>query len=234
MHPVTFDEDVFCLSAALRKTCSAATYTDAIDNHPYGIGGPTWQPYYSTDVAIPDDVRLTTVLKAARKLRRSCHGGAKGNWVTEISWDTKPPDPNGVPIAKQARWLEQSLYLLWKQGVSTILWWQLADAPPIPNYADTYQAGVYYLNGTAKPSATAFRFPFVSNRDSRTEVTVWGRSPAAGKLSIERKTGGSWRTLTTRGVSKDQVFDLPVKLSGSATLRAIVTGQASLSWTQAK
>ena len=62
--------------------------------------------------------------------------------------------------------------------MSTVLWLQLVDAPPIPSYGATYQAGLYYLNGAAKPAARAFRFPFVTKRVNRGHVYAWGRAPA--------------------------------------------------------
>jgi hypothetical protein len=56
------------------------------------------------------------------------------------------------------------MYVLWRQGVDTILFYALTDQAPVPDYGSTYQAGVYYMNGQPKPSATAFRFPFVTQR----------------------------------------------------------------------
>ena len=158
--------------------------------------------------------------------------GPKGNWVTETSWDTDPPDPHGVPINEQARWLEQALFNLWKQGVSTVLWWQIVDAPPIPNYASTYQAGVYYLNGRAKPSATSFRFPFITWRTNYKTVMTWSRAPTSGVVSIQDRTAGGWKTLAKVRVSARQVFEVPVHLIFRETLRAKIGSDTSLPWTQ--
>jgi len=46
-----------------------------------------------------DDAELVA---AARRHHRVLPGGAKRLWVTEASWDSNPPDPNGVPAATQA------------------------------------------------------------------------------------------------------------------------------------
>ena len=35
-------------------------------------------------------------------------------WVTEFSWDSNPPDPNGVPIDLHARWVAEGLYRMWR------------------------------------------------------------------------------------------------------------------------
>ena len=161
-----------------------------------------------------------------------CPAGPKQLWVTEISWDSSPPDPNGVPILEQAHWLEQALYVLWRQGVDTVLWLQIEDSPPIPNYGSTYQAGLYYLNGGAKPATEAYRFPFVTSRLNSREIEAWGRSPADGKVAIEQLRGARWVPLRRLSVRVDQVFTTTVPVRGAAVLRAQVGGQTSLPWTQ--
>ena len=137
---------------------------DVYDHHPYDIKGPTHPALNADDATVPDVSKISRVVRAAERAGRVLPRGPKPFWTTEISWDTNPPDPNGVPIQTQARWLEQAMYVLWRQGVSNVLWLQIRDSPPIPSYAASYQAGLYYLGGGAKPAATAFRFPFVTNR----------------------------------------------------------------------
>lgn len=233
--PVEFDRDLFCLqgAAALKPVrCPNPVHIDALDHHPYGIGGPLQTALNEDDAAVPDYGKLTRVLGAAERAGHVLPRGPKPLWVTEISWDTKPPDPQGVPVQRQARWLEQSLYVLWRQGVDTILWWQLGDAPPIPSFASTYQAGLYYLGGGAKPALTAFRFPFVTHRLDRSSVAVWGRSPQGGQLQIERKRGGRWTVIRRLTVAQHAVFEVNVQVTGSAVLRGQVGGNASLTWEQ--
>ena len=184
--PVAFDRTLFCLTGSerLRPTkCANPVHLDAVSHHPYGIGGPLWHAQNADDAAVPDIYKIARVLRAAERFHRVLPRGHKQLWVTEISWDSDPPDPNGVPIAEQARWYEQAMYVLWRQGVSTVLWLQIVDSPPIPNYGSTYQAGIYYLNGQPKPSATAFRFPFVTRRLNHSHVQVWGRITASRQRS---------------------------------------------------
>ncbi len=158
--------------------------------------------------------------------------GHKRLWVTEISWDSSPPDPNGVPILTQARWLEQSLYVLWRQGVDTVMWYQLIDSPPIPDYGSTYQAGVYYLNGAPKPSAIAYRFPFVTQRLNHRRIRAWGRAPVGGTARLEILRSGHWTTLRQLTVGARGIFQTTLNLSGRATLRAQIGSQTSLKWSQ--
>jgi hypothetical protein len=236
MQPVAFDRTLFCLKDNAKLTpvsCPNPPHLDAVDHHPYGVGGPLWHAFNADDVAVPDLYKIARVLRAAQRAGHVLPGGPKQLWTTEISWDSSPPDPQGVPIAQQAHWLEQSLFVLWGQGVNTVLWYQLVDSPPIPSYAATYQAGLYYLNGTPKPAAQAFRFPFVTKRLNRGQVEAWGRAPAAGRLAIEMLRGATWTVVRRLSVRADQVFLPTLAIRGAQVFRAQLGGQTSLTWTQA-
>ena len=235
MPPVEFDRYLFCLRDDARlepMSCPDPPHLDALSHHPYGIGGPLWHALNPDDAAVPDMYKIARVLHAAERVGHVLPAGPKQLWVTEISWDSSPPDPDGVPILEQAHWLEQSFYVLWRQGVDTVLWLQIVDSPPIPNYGSTYQAGLYYLDGTAKPAAQAFRFPFVTRRLNARQIQAWGRSPAEGKVAIEELRGTRWVLLRRLSVLADQVFTTTLRVPGSATLRAQLGAQTSLPWTQ--
>ncbi len=234
--PVEFNRDLFCLRDDARLTpvaCPDAPHLDAVSHHPYGIGGPTWHAINPNDAAVPDVYKIARVLRAAQRSGHVLPRGPKRLWVTEISWDSSPPDPAGVPIAEQARWLEQAMYVLWRQGADTVLWLQIADSPPVPSYGATYQAGLYYQNGAAKPAAVAFRFPFVSARLNRGHVEIWGRAPQTGRLAIEARRGQRWVILKKLRVRAEQVFQRSLALRGNALLRAHIGTQTSLTWRQA-
>jgi hypothetical protein len=236
MPPVAFDRTLFCLkdNAGLTPaSCPDPPHLDAVDHHPYGIGGPFWHAFNADDAAVPDIYKIARVLHAAERARHVLPRGPKRLWATEVSWDSSPPDPFGVPIAEQARWLEQALYVLWSQGVDTVLWYQIVDSPPIPSYATTYQAGLYYLDGSPKPAAQAFRFPFVTQRLNRRQVGAWGRAPVGGKLAIEVLRGRRWRVVRRLSVRVGQVFFPTLAIRGRAVFRARLGAQTSLTWTQA-
>ncbi len=234
MQPVAFDRTLFCLSGSgLSPTkCPDPPHLDALSHHPYATGGPLQHAFYADDAAVPDIYKLARVLHAAERAGRVLPRGPKRLWVTEVSWDSSPPDPEGVPINEQARWLEQALYVLWRQGVDTVLWLQIVDSPPVPSYATTYQAGLYYLKGQAKPAAQAFRFPFVTRRLDSGHVQAWGRAPEAGQVQIEMLRGHQWAPLRRLRVGSRQVFLSTLAVRGAATLRAVVGAQTSLSWSQ--
>jgi hypothetical protein len=237
MQPVAFDRSLFCLRDNARLTpvsCPDLPHLDALSHHPYGIGGPLWHALNADDVAVPDVYKLARVLHAAERAGHVRPAGQKRLWVTEISWDTSPPDPHGVPLAKQARWLEQALYVLWRQGVDTVLWLQIVDSPPVPSYGATYQSGLYYLGGEAKPAAQAFRFPFVTRRMSRGRIEAWGRSPRGGRITIQQRRAGRWVVVRRLALRADQVFDVVLPMRGRATLRAQADPVTSLAWTQGR
>ena len=97
-------------------------------------------------------------------------------------------------LATHAKWYQQSLYLLWKQGVSLVLIYQVQDephyGPPGRFPGSSYDTGAYFANGKAKPAARAIRFPFVADRQSKPKVQIWGIAPKSGKLSVTQKGKG--------------------------------------------
>lgn len=237
MRPVTFDQDLFCIGSTLKLTsCPGPVYLDAVDHHPYNYGPPTTKAYYADDAAVPDVWKITRLLDAGVRAGTVLPDNPKQVWVTEIAWDSDPPGKGvgSVSLAKQARYLEQGLYLLWHQGVTTIMWLQIRDSAPRHHQDDAFPwSGLYFLSGKAKPAATAFRFPFVTNRLNAGTVQAWGRAPVAGTLTISRREKhGGWQPLEHLQVAVQQVFLTTLHLDGGATLRAQVDGQASLSWYQ--
>jgi hypothetical protein len=248
-RPVQFWEHVFCLreqkvkkkgkKAAAPKlvrdpTCTGKTSFDVFGHHPIDNtgGSPLKSGPTRYDASTPDLGRVVRVLRAAEKLG-TAPGPKHPVWVTEFWWDSNPPNRSGAPLATQARYIQQSMYLFWKAGASAAINFQIADSSLRPNVHAGFQAGVYFQDGRPKPSLTAFKFPFVTNRTSRTKLEAWGRAPAAGKLLIQRRQGSRWLTVKKLQVSKGGVFDTALRLSGKQRLRATVAGQQSLVWKQA-
>jgi hypothetical protein len=147
-------------------------------------------------------------------------------WVTEFSWDSRPPDPQGVPSAVLSRWVADALYRMWADGVSLVTWFQVRDQPFATSY---YQSGLWYLSGKQKPALRAFRFPFLAlPRGGR--VFVWGRTPAGGqgRVAVEWSGGGAWRKVATLVPDRYGVFHALLRAPVHGRLRARVSGEASL------
>lgn len=232
--PARFWRDLLCLREAggtLRSTgCRDSAHFDVLAHHPYSVGSPATAALNADDVSIPDIGKLTRLLRAAERTGGALPRIRHPLWVTEVSYDSSPPDPNGVPIAQQARWLEQTLALLWSEGVSLITWNNVVDQPPIPDYASTAQSGVYYIDGRPKPALTAFRFPLVAWRAARSTVRVWGRAPASGRLQIERLTGSGWKAMETLRLTRHSIFATSISQRSAMSLRARIGDQISLEW----
>jgi hypothetical protein len=211
---------------------------DIFTHHPYTHDRPGQSAANPDDVAIADMARLTGPLKAAISAGYVYPRTAKNVWVTEVSYDSNPPDPTAPSIANQATWLEGAMYRLWKQGVTGFVWFGLRDRPNGPlGWYYTLQSGLYLRGSTIasdlpKPSLTAFRFPFTAYRTSSAAVQLWGIAPQASKpVVVERQSGGSWSPVATVTASDSRMFVASLNIGNGAVLRAVQNGQTSLSWT---
>ena len=202
----------------------------AIDNTG---GGPLKSGPDRYDASTPDLGRVVDVLRAAESV--GALPGSHPVWVTEFWWDSNPPNSVGAPLDVQAAWIEQSLYLFWKAGASAAVNFQVGDTADRPTVHAGFQSGAYFSNGQPKPSLTAFRFPFVTERIDQQTLRAWGRAPEGGTLSIQRQQGAGWVTIKELQVSKGAVFLTELRSSGpfpAAALRATVGASQSLVWQQ--
>jgi hypothetical protein len=231
--PARFWRDVLCVrrtsQGRLARTarCASPARFDVLAHHPYSVGSPRRKALNADDVSIPDIGKLTRLLRFARP------GERHPMWVTETSYDSSPPDPDGVEETTHARYLAEAFYLLSRQRVDVITWFQIRDRAPIPSFDTTNQSGVFFRDGRPKLAAAAFRFPFVTERTHSGKLRAWGRSPVAGRLTIERLRGNIWKPVRTLNVGRNDTFLTIVPGAGTPDrLRARVATETSLSWTQ--
>jgi hypothetical protein len=233
--PARFWRTLLCLEGrgSLRPVrCPAPAHFDVAAHHPINVGAPRREAFNPDDISTPDIDKLKRIIRKAERTGRARPGGRKPIWATEIWWDSDPPDPDGVPARKHARWLAESFYLLWKQGVRTVVWFQIRDPALSGSHAETFETGLFLRDGTAKPAYRAFRFPFAAERRNERQVRVWGKAPSAGQVAIQRRRAGGWRTLERVRAGASRIFVERVTLRGSAFLRARAGGETSLSWRQ--
>ncbi len=237
MRPAKFWRAALCQRRHGRRLralpCPAPAHFDVLAHHPYPAGGrPRSHAAASDDVAISDMGRLTRILRAARRSGRALPAERRKRvWVTEISYDSAPSDPSGVPESRHARWMAETFYLLWRQGVDTITWFRILDAEPLPNYGESNQSGLLVRGGRVKPAARAFRFPFVVERAAKRRLRVWGRSPVAGRVRIERLRGERWRRVRSIAAHRHGTFALRIAaVAGGDRLRARIGAEISLTW----
>ena len=237
MPPVRFWRELLCIrdgKVPQARPCGKRVKFDAISHHPYPIGPPRRRARNPDDVVVPDLTKISRLIAPA--VRAGTVKPAKVNkplWITEISWDSRP-DPDGVSLAQQATYLQGALYVLYQQGADVVTWFNLRDQAPTPSYAATYQSGIFLRGSTpaedvAKPSHTAFRFPFTAYR-TRGVARLWGMAPAGGTVTIQARQGDRWVTATRLRAAGNRIFSGRLRVGQGVSLRAVWNSDTSLVW----
>ena len=217
--PMKFARLMLCMSGGKKpkpsvESCGAGVHFDIFAIQPYTTGGPNHKGKVN-DVQIGDLPKLQNLIKAADRA-----GHIKGAfvrtplWVTEFSWDSKPPDPGGLPMAVETRWVAEALHTAWSAGVENFFWYSLRDDPPPSGgrkYSETLESGLYFRGPSLeadkpKPFLRAFRFPFVAYPGKKLEF--WGRTPSGrgGKVKIELQEGKRWKLIKALRADKSGIF----------------------------
>jgi hypothetical protein len=246
--PLRFMREVFCLtgqkSPKAKNNCKTKDLPklDIVSHHPIAAwgGGPQNKAFTNDDITTADLERVVKVMRTAEKAGNVLPKQGKKSkrrklWVTEFFYFSNPP-LMGVPftekLAKHARFIEESLFVFWKDGASAALYYGLGDTVSSFSNPDPFSSGLYFDDGTPKPALTAFRFPFVTERDSAKKIMVWGKAPVTGKLKVQEKRSSGWKTIKRINVKKGKVFYKKAPLKGKAKLRGLLEGETSRTWTQ--
>jgi hypothetical protein len=106
--------------------------------------------------------------------------------LTEIGWETLPPDPTrGVSPRHQAQWLNESDHMAYDQPrVFMNTQFILRDVKPrqefrgqrrrLSQYWATWQSGLLFADGRPKPAFQAYVMPFDVRRRGRA-LRIWGQ-----------------------------------------------------------
>ena len=222
--PMLFTRLLLCMQGArhphpIPGDCEGGVHFDIFDIHPYTTGGPK-HAGGAENVELGSLGRLQRLLAAADRAGR-IHGRFKQTplWITEFSWDSKPPDPGGLPMSILARWTSEALYDSWRIGVTHFFWFSLRDNPTNgQSFAETVQSGLY-LRGPSlaedRPKQRlieAFRFPLVAYR-RKGGVFFWGRTPNSlgGEITIQLHVGGRWRSVGLLRAAPNGIFSGSVR-----------------------
>ena len=242
-QPLRFLQEILCLKPNGKKgqcTQAGRAKADVFSHHPINREDPPRaKAALKGDVEIADFHSLTKTLKKAEKFKTVGTPGKHEFWADEIWWQTNPPDRReGVSLKTHARWTAEGLYLLWKQGASTVIFLQFQDAKYTPGESAlaSYQTGVLTFEGKTKPSFKAVQFPFVTERAGKS-LKAWGIAPESGKLTIEAKAKGKggYRKVGKVKAKAGKVFTDNLRVSGkNVQLRARVGGETSLVWKQGR
>ena len=235
-RPLRFWREVFCLGSRKRlkkkKRCPAKAKFDVMAHHAINTSGPPTQSAIHPDDASSADLRhVRRTLRRAEKQRTIGPRERRPLWVTEFWWESDPPSNRGYPLRKQARYIQETMYLAWRAGFSEAIQLRIRDATPNDDAGSRTGDGLYFLDGTAKPSLRAFRFPFVAERKRGRRVRLWGKAPTAGKVVIERRRGKRWKRVKKLRAGGNRVFAGRTKIGrGVRKLRAKSGGEKSFVW----
>lgn len=207
--PLSFARRLLCMRGRENPKpvpgCRGKATFDLWTMHPYTTGGPTHRSISPNDVQLGDLPEMIRLIRAARSAGKIVTSRSViPFWITEFSWDSKPPDPGGTPMKVLTEWTAHAMFRSWRAGVSNFFWFTIRDTRRTPGYpfSWTLESGLYFRGETieqdrAKANLRVFRFPFVGF-PRRGGLYVWGRVPSstAGTVSIFFRDG------SRRGVRK--------------------------------
>lgn len=217
--PMQFARELLCMRGSRRPKptpgdCGGGVRFDVFAIQPYTTGAPT-RKGKANDVQLGDLGKLQALLSAADRAGRIKGSFARTPlWITEFSWDSRPPDPGGLPMRIEKRWTAEALFRAWRAGVDHFFWFSLRDDlhDPDRKYSETLQSGLYFRGPTLeqdrpKPILQAFRFPFVAY-PRQGKLGFWGRTPSSGpgKVRIQLLRDGRWRDALTIDANAQGIF----------------------------
>lgn len=182
--PVAFARELFCLNGSGRRHpgCTgrfAPLHASGWAVHAYyRKTGPFSRP------PGPDDVTPASVGKLRALLGRAAHKrrlrGRTVLWDTENGAQTRPPDPKGASLGRQARFINEAEYLGWRTPyMRSFSQYLLTDEQPVW----AFQSGLMFSNGKPKPALNAYRLPVYVKKAGR-GVVVWGHIPGGGGRTV--------------------------------------------------
>jgi hypothetical protein len=252
--PMDFVRGLACETKALApmNTPDCRNYAplqaDGYAHHPYSLNQPPGiGSTIAGDLPLADTSRLETLLATL-----ALEGRIGSDWPiydTEYGYQTDPPDPF-VPFSpeQQAEYIGWSTFLAWSDpDTKMFAQFLLRDSAPDPGVPFTrafwgsYQTGLYYENGTAKPAAEAFRMPFWVQRVAQggaPVVLIFGQTraaPAGRQLVAVQELSGDgkhWLPVHTVGISCDSQGDFLTNPNGFFEALAPYTGSPTfrLAW----
>ena len=230
--PRAFLQDFLCVKGKGKPKafdCGETVKFDVLSHHPINVDRPPLEKAKGDDMGIAETGLLTDMLRASEKAGVAAGASKHPIWMTEFWWHSNPPKKGKkIPtLEEQADYIQEALYVLWKEKVELAMLYQVGDEK-----GSVFQTGILFENGKPKPAQTAYRFPLVGDRKSKSKVLVWGRAPSSGKVKIQVKAKSGKKKTVTKKVKEDDVFQTTVKLKGKGKIKAKLGKDKSLTWDQ--
>ncbi|HXF98748.1 MAG TPA: hypothetical protein VNJ46_09085 [Gaiellaceae bacterium] len=172
----------------LRRMDRAGAQLDVYAHHPY--------PVFPGDTPYRGGCRTCGTITMAsldRLVRLVAHAFPRARiWLTEYAYQSRPPEPFGVSLAQQARFIGEAarrVYLA--PRVDMLVHYLYRDEPDLARW----QSGLETVAGRPKPALAATALPLaqVARRGSRT--VVWGQvRPGEGRQRyvLQRLAASRW------------------------------------------
>jgi hypothetical protein len=221
-------------AASFRRDNPALFSATGFAHHPYEpifapARRPTWRDWVTTG-NLPVLSRFLRVARQRYGVRTPRNGVPLS--LTEFGYQTKPPDPFGVSLAQQARYINEAEFIAYRNpAVRTMSQFLLVDDGPVGDndFGKTYQTGLVALDGRDKPAARAYRLPVALDRTRvrrGSAVRVWGVVRPGGaqservRVEFRRRGTKTWRRLATRTVRPPRhVLDVRLKVPSTGAVR---------------
>ena len=256
MSPKRFYREFLCTSSRGAKCSLFDKYgpirATGIAHHPYTKNiAPTRRDRSRESITMANIADLgRTVDLLARKTGNVRRGLPV--WLTEFGFETRPPDPfSGVPLERQALWNQQGEQIAYRNPrVAGLAQFLLRDVAPVRGarrgtkpYWFTYQSGLEFNDGRAKPALNAYVFPFLADPRGGT-VDVWGQlrfrpnglpPGAQDTVTIQHSAdgGATWTAVGTVPVTNALgYFSGSIAAPGPGQLRGLWSGTAVTSLPQ--
>ena len=193
--------------------------------HPYNQGGygtPQMRTKTKTSLPLAYMPRLHRLMAGAA--RRGRIGGGKGVWVTEHGFQTRPPDPDGVSLEAQARYINESDRLFYgDRRIRSVSQYGLTDEPR----RDVFNTALRFTRSRGareKPSYAAYRVPLVVTRRSASSVEVYGqarpsrvlRGGPVTRVAVQMQIGGVFTTVAQPLTNRRGIFRVNLSRPGAA------------------
>ena len=246
LGPLTFLRSMGCVTASYKRDRSSSRgcsgfsplKMDGIAVHPHTAGRPPTDPAKDPDsVTIPTIGRMTGVVDRIQAAGGVLNGAVSsssagsahlGVYIDEYGVQTDPPDQLlGVSLSRQNSYYQQAAEMMWKNPRVKLLAFYLWQDEPIDASsfgAGSWQSGVYFASGKAKPSAESFDHPFwVDLAAGSKRALLWGqvRPGGAATVTIEAKPSGSskYSRLAVRQTNAAGYFSLTTRVTKQTSFR---------------
>jgi hypothetical protein len=207
-------------------------------HHPYEmVFAPDRRPPWRDWATMANLGDLQTLLRRAHQRYAQPLRGNVPLYLTEFGYQTNPPDRFGVTSGVHARYINHAEYIAWRNAaVRTHGQFLLVDdGEPISR---TFQSGLRWIDGRAKPAYAAYRFPIhLPRRTFRRgqQMTVWGipraappRSRPSVQIQFRRAGTKRWRRIATRrGDATRGYLNVRLRAPGTGAVRLAWNGQTS-------